>query len=319
MPTTTPHQCPPAHAHDETCYQRHACRCTPCRAAHAASMSARRRQQAYGTYTRALIDATPTRAHLAWLRSQGMGVKTIAAASGVPKDTLGRVMWGRRDHATGTVILPPKVAPKTAERILAVRPELHLLADHAVIDATGYRRRVQALVAHGWSLPAIARAVDGQITEYQLRGWVHGDRITAASARDVVALFDRLWMLTPPADTPQQAAMVARARRLAGRYGWVPALAWDDIDTDPAPPADVEDAGDGLDEIAIELAIAGRAVRLTPGERRVCVRRLHAKRWSDQAIATRLGCADKTVYRIRDELNLPAWPLGELEAMGNAA
>lgn len=319
MPTLT--VCPTGHAHDDACYVRHSCRCTDCKASHAAAMRTRRRELAYGTYTRALVDATPAREHLNWLRSSGMGVKVIAAASGVPKETLAGVIWGSRDRTTGAVVRRGKVASRTAERILAVRPDLNLLADHAIIDATGYRRRVQALVAHGWSLPAIARAVDGTVTEHQLRAWAHADRITAASARDIVAVFDRLCMLTPPTSTPQQAAMAARARRLAGRYRWVPALAWDDIDTDEAPPAvaDVDDPGDGLDDVAIELALAGRGVRLTPGERRACVRRLHAKRWSDTAIATRLRCADKTVLRIREELGLPAWPFDQLEAMGDAA
>jgi hypothetical protein len=115
--------------------------------------------------------------------------------------------------------------------------------------------------------------------------------------------------------------MSQRARRLAARYRWAPAFAWDDIDTDPAVPTTEKDAGapDPIDDIAVELALAGLGVRLTPGERRACVRVLHSKRWSDEAIAARLRCASKTVGRIREELGLPAWVYSDIEVMADAA
>ncbi|WP_082305399.1 helix-turn-helix domain-containing protein [Leucobacter japonicus] len=41
------------------------------------------------------------------------------------------------------------------------------------------------------------------------------------------------------------------------------------------------------------------------------VRQLWAWRWSDPAIADRLGCTDRTVSRIRRRLGLGAWQKGQ--------
>lgn len=319
--TTSSHICPPDHRHavSSSCYLHHRCRCAPCRTAHADTMRARRRELAYGTYSRGLVDAEPVRAHLDWLRSQSMGVKTIAAASGVPVTTISRIIWPVRSAGDEQPTLPAKVTPVTAAALLAVRPDLALLADHAVIDATGYRRRLQALIAHGWTLPQVETAMRGVVTADRMRPWLHATTITAAGARTIVTVYDRLWLTEPPQATPQQRAMAQRSRRLATRNRWAPALAWDDIDTDPVVPTVDAPSTDPLDEIAIELALAGRGVRLTPGERRACVRVLHAKRWSDDAIAGQLRCAARTVERIRDELHLPGWAYTELEVMGRAA
>lgn len=321
---TTSHTCPPDHPHDNNCYLHHRCRDVRCKASRAADARTRRREQAYGTYTRGMVDVVPVREHVAWLRSHGMGPATIAAASGVSFSTLGAIIWSRRASQAGQRQRPQRVAAVTAQRLLAVRPELDLLAEHALIDATGYRRRLQALMAHGWTLPAIADASAGEATAHQLRPWLRATQITAGSARVIVRIFDRLQLATPPRRTAQQRAMSQRAQRLAGRNRWAPALAWDDIDTDPAVPAVPATVADGagvepVDDIAVELALAGRGVRLTPGERRACVPVLHAKRWSDEAIAEQLHCASKTVERIRNELGLPAWSYAELEVTRAAA
>lgn len=315
----TVHTCPPDHPHNARCYLHHGCRDTVCKQRHAETARIRRREKAYGTYTRALVDVAPVREHLDWLRSHGMGVRTIAAASGIHFTVITGIIWPTRDSRTGEAVIRKSVRSNTATRILAVRPELHLLADRAFIDATGYRRRLQALAAHGWTLPAIAHTTDGAVSAARLGKWIHANLITAANARLIVAIYDRLELATPPLHTPAQRAMSRRAQRLAARHRWAPALAWDDIDTDPSPPAVDKPAGDPLDEIAVELALAGQGVRLTPGERRVCVRKLHAQRWSDPAIAARLRCAHKTVERIRDELGLEAWDHDELEVTRAAA
>jgi WhiB family redox-sensing transcriptional regulator len=60
------------------------------------------------------------------------------------------------------------------------------------------------------------------------------------------------------------------------------------------------------DDVAIDLAVAGERVDLTPAERREALRRLHAARLSDPQIAERLGLHVRTVLRLRSELGLPA-------------
>jgi hypothetical protein len=60
------------------------------------------------------------------------------------------------------------------------------------------------------------------------------------------------------------------------------------------------------DDVAVDLAVSGQRVELTPAERREALRRLHAARLSDPQIAERLGLHVRTVLRLRSELGLPA-------------
>lgn len=43
-------------------------------------------------------------------------------------------------------------------------------------------------------------------------------------------------------------------------------------------------------------------------ERDAAVRELWLLRWSDAAIADRVGCSDRTVRRVRRRLELAGWP-----------
>lgn len=177
------------------------------------------------------------------------------------------------------------------------------------VDATGTRRRIQALMCLGWSHLALERLTG--IRHEVLSSQLYSPTVTRSSANRMVDLYDRLSLTTPPTTTTSERISVNRTRALARRRGWAPPLAWDDIDNDDAPAELIGEID--VDEVAVELALAGRRVRITPAERRVCVRILHSRQWSDGAIAAQLRCADKTVGRIRDELNLPAWSLEELE------
>lgn len=184
-----------------------------------------------------------------------------------------------------------------------------------VVDATGTRRRLQALAALGWSARAIGDRFgrgDGIVHRWMTRSAT----VTRATAVMVDAWFTELAMTKPALDTVHDRYSVGRARAHAARRGWVPPLAWDDIDNDPAPAR--TDDEETVDEIAVELAITGVAVRLTPAERRECVRRLHRERWSDGRIAETIRCADKTVERIRAELGLVAFDQTELRQRGAA-
>lgn len=303
------HTCPAdadhAHGANTKCYLHHGCRCAICRASNAARARERRRQMAYGTYTRRMVDATAAREHLAHLRAQGMGVVFISAASGVSRITLASIVWGRPDKS-GTYRLPKRVKLTTETAILAVQPSLDAFADHALIDGRGTRRRIQALCHRGWNLQAIARRVGTGPNRFQRL--VHADRVLASAARMVVTVYDELWDEQPPRSTPAERAVATRAASVARRRHWVGPLDWDDIDTDPAPlkVARIPRVKAPVDDVAIEAALNGEQVRLTPAERRVCVPRLHARYYSDGLIADFLHCDVKTVERIREELKLPA-------------
>lgn len=89
------------------------------------------------------------------------------------------------------------------------------------VDATGTRRRIQALAAIGWSLAEQSRRLGMERSAAHAmttRAWV-----TVETAAKVAALYDELAM-TPGTST--------RARCDARRRGWPVPLAWDEEDLD---------------------------------------------------------------------------------------
>jgi hypothetical protein len=180
-----------------------------------------------------------------------------------------------------------------------------------MVPALGTQRRIQGLQVLGWTCANIGDAAGGmakrQVATTLTRDVVHPntrDRINAA----YLLLLRR---------GNGGCEMVARQARVKG---WVSPFAWDNIDTD-ATPADVATDSADIDEVRVWNAVNGpaRRHRLTTLERRECVRILWARRWTDRKIAEQIGCADATVLRIRERLELAAWPYGELIKRGEAA
>ncbi|WP_449408043.1 hypothetical protein [Microbacterium maritypicum] len=314
MPARIPRpSCPADHDHaaNSACYLHHRCGCTPCREAQNERARSRRRQLAYGRWDRGFVDAAPVREHLDYLRRNGMGVRVIQARSGVPRITLSRLIWGIAT-SEGNATPNRRVRASTAAALLALQPDLALLADHACIDGRGTRRRLQALARCGWTFPAIARATN--TSPHTIANLSVATRVTARSARLISAIYDQLWNVPPPTSTPTQRSMFTRSRRHAIQKRWPGPLSWDDIDRDATPArrhstdedADETQEDDGVDPVAVQLATEGHHVRLTPAERRAAVRILHAAFYSDGVVADRIGCDIKTIERIRGELELPA-------------
>lgn len=209
------------------------CRCRPCTDACAAYERARTRRVIRETYhpdESRMVDAEPVRAHVRALSAQGMGWKRVARAANVANGTMYPILYGKGSTDPNECRPPRKrVRREIAERILAVRLDL---ADGFLVDATGTRRRLQALVALGYTREWIA----GQIgVESGNLAVITGRRrsITVATARAVLDLYERYWSTPGPN---------VRARRRAVRLGWAPPLAWDDdtIDDPNAQPAGME-------------------------------------------------------------------------------
>jgi hypothetical protein len=112
----------------------------------------------------------------------------------------------------------------TARRILAVDPVVHGAAPTSV-DATGTRRRLQALVAIGWPTNELGARL-GNKSRYLKP--LHADRVSRQTAESVDALYEQL------KDTP---GPDQRAVRRGARLHWAPPGYWDDIDNPDAVPA----------------------------------------------------------------------------------
>ena len=280
------------------------CRCRPCRDAAAAYERTRSRQRAYGRA--AYIDAQPARDHVRALQAQGMGWKRIVAAAGLSNSVLWKLLYG--DH-TRSQQPSKRIRPATEARILAVTLDLG-----ATVPVPGYgtRRRLQALVATGWSQTKLAGLLGMSVANFN--PLIHGrdtTRVRHSTERAVTALYARLWDTPPPADTRGHRGAAKRSTALAARYGWAVPMAWDDDtidDPDARPQHDLPDLPDAVDEAAVLRRIDGQHVRLTRAERHEVVRLLHVAGLNDGQIARRTGLVERTVLRDRRTLRLPAQP-----------
>lgn len=170
------------------------------------------------------------------------------------------------------------------------------------IDATGTHRRIEALLALGWGYKAMADRL-GYTREAIRQVHLH-HTVYAATAKAIDGVFRDLCMTPPQPTTAHERAMVDRVRRTAERHGYVPPLAWDDIDNDDAP-AQVEETNE-LDPVVVDRLLAGTPTEVPMSDRPAIVRELAAHGHSDQDIARLIGVWGETVLRIRQRHSIPA-------------
>lgn len=218
------------------CYTLDACRCLPCKKAQREYEQNRIRQQAYGRWDN-LVDAEPVRAHVNFLREQGMGAKRIAALAGISTGSMSKLLYGHYAptgtgksggrYGKGQLDRGPakRVRKETAEKLLAVRLEL---SHGNRVDGADTARRLQALVANGWSISKLGRRLG--ITPANMTPLVRTcsgrsrDTVTVATAKAVHALYAELADVAPPAATHRDKIAASRARRYAQEHGWAPPL-----------------------------------------------------------------------------------------------
>lgn len=179
----------------------------------------------------------------------------------------------------------------------------------------GVQRRLQGLACLGWTWNALAARAG--VTAAQIGQWHRGENITPDDAGLVGDVYRELCMHIPTSPDPVTQRSITAMRRLATAAGWVPPLAWDDIDLDPAPPAP-EPADDDIDVIAVEFAIEGQPVKLTRSEREIVIRELNARGFNDGPIARIVGVDVRSVLRIRQRLAIPAAPLPRTHPISKA-
>ncbi|MEU0236825.1 hypothetical protein ABZ234_03975 [Nocardiopsis sp. NPDC006198] len=119
---------------------------------------------------------------------------------------------------------PPsrRISQQRAQSILSVPVPTAPPDTLSRIDASGTRRRCQALAVLGWSIVWQARQIG--MVPGDLHGAVRGDSgVAARTAAKIQRLYDQYWNRTPPASVSS-----TLARRAAEQRGWLPPLAWDD-------------------------------------------------------------------------------------------
>jgi plasmid maintenance system antidote protein VapI len=185
------------------------------------------------------IDGDAVRAHLSMLAAAGIPPKRAADLAGVPDATIRRLLHGQPGEApTG------RMHRGIAVKILAVRPSHILAVGAGLVDGTGTRRRLQALVACGWSQNQLARRLG--LKQQRMAPIMGSARVQAKIALKVRTLYDDLWDVPPPEHDQRSRIAASRSRNYAAARGWPLPAAWDDdaID-DPAaePPADCRRRG----------------------------------------------------------------------------
>lgn len=243
------------------------------------------------------VDAEPVRKHARGLEAAGIGWRRVAELAGLSPSVVAQLLYGSKTA-------PPsrQVRPATAERILAVQADAEAPAAAGLVDATGTRRRLQALVAIGWSPTWIAAELD--LTQDELDDILHTDqRVCASTDRAVRALYERWWDCPPPQETDRQRTAASLARDLAASYQWAPPMGWDDaaIDDPDAVPGGLEEQPDDedIDEIAVELACTGdrRASQVRPVDRDAAIRVLAGQGLRVTAIVKRLRTSHSVVHQ----------------------
>lgn len=315
-------------------YTQDGCRCTHCTRANTATKREYRTAVAYGR-REGLLKAEPVRQHLADLRAAGFSLQTIADASGLALSSVAALVYGvpARD-------LPPTthVRVDTADRLLAVDAATAALPGGARIPATGSRRRLQALASLGWGTSALTTRT--ALTQRSLNRLLNSDvdTVTLDTARAVATLYARLRLAPPPGRTQLQRNAARQSAARAQAAGWRPPHAWHDIDIDheagpasrtttPSSPPDTHhnrrrdrddlsdldalddvdaDDDDAVDEVAVERAVRGEQLNLTPQERLEAVARLTRRGTSARETARLLHTTERHVVRLRSALRTAA-------------
>lgn len=160
------------------------CRCDDCRRAQREYNRNRVRQLSRpdGVW-RPYVDAARAREHVAWLRTCGVGLKTVARLSGVAHGTLSKLMYG--DAARG-MVPSRRIRPATEAKVLAVMP--HDAAGAQKVPAAPTWRLLDELIGRGWSRAELARRLGQQGPGLQ----VSRTSVRASTARKVERLHAQL-------------------------------------------------------------------------------------------------------------------------------
>lgn len=256
-----------------------------------AAYSRRRRRLIAAGQWRGPVDATVVTRHINDLRARGLSLRTIAEAAGLPMSTITPHAYPDT-HQQGHSL----AAPTTVDAILAVTYQ-DAVSVSPFVPVTGSRRRIEALQCMGWSQGEIGRRL-GVSTQAVARTKTSEEKITVERAARIDVLYRELCMVPGPD---------RRTRTWAAKAGYVPPLAWDDIDEDEHPTLEPTEAVDAEpDPVVVDRLLTGARVDVPPGDRPGVVRALAHHGLSDKHIARLIDVWPETVLRIRRRTGIPA-------------
>lgn len=122
-----------------------------------------------------IIDARDARARLRGLLKTGIGLRTVAAATGIARSTLVQIRSGFKDQ----------IRARTARKIMAVNAACR--ADHATVPAAKLWMLIDRLLEEGYTKKYLSEQLG-------CTGYMQFDkhRVTIRSMADVTTLYQRL-------------------------------------------------------------------------------------------------------------------------------
>lgn len=197
-------------------------------------------------------------AHLLALHESGITYQQLADRVGVSISTPFR--WVTNGPG---VLITPEMARRIDSALSVTKP-----------TGVGILRRIQALMAIGYSGAQIAELAG--LTEQTIQTGLRSGRTSwwASTASAIIATYDGQWNM--PKSGGQQAT---RARQLAKKRGYLPPLAYDDIDDPNERPRvrSVRTLRTDLDHAVVERVLAGDTLPTTVAEKREITRRWEAQ------------------------------------------
>lgn len=175
-------------------------------------------KQHYRLAERGCVDSAPVRARLDVLHAAGCSWAQIAELAQMSEHGVRLIRDGEYDS----------VRKLNAQRILTI-PIPGRFGGNGYVSAVGTARRLQALVAIGWSFDALAKMMGTH--RNVLLHTLKRERVLARRAREIAELFTRLHLTAGPS---------GKARRHASANGWPVPFAWDeDTIDDPSVAPDL--------------------------------------------------------------------------------
>jgi len=194
--------------HDNsTCVKWNGCHLPDCRDRY---NSRRRAIRAGLIQPRTLIDAEPIRQHILDLQAAGISPTRIARLAGMSHTNITDFLHASPSQGRGR---KRQTTPEIAQKILAVQP----------LTTTGTMRRIQALVAVGWSVRRIAARANVSVR------WIvnlhPGVVVNVVTSKKIAAVYEELRKLNPEKHGVWP-GHVARSKQRAKDNRWPPPKYW---------------------------------------------------------------------------------------------
>jgi hypothetical protein len=240
-------------------------------------MAALRKAKLYNRFENKFVDCQPARQHVQNLLDQGWGFRTIAAVSGVRLGQIQHLINGRSPSEMRQRYPRPqqltRMLKSNADKLLAIRYDMAKSPNGALVPSKSTQRRIQALVAAGYSMMWQAEQIGWSVQNYVLL--LKKENVQVGTAKLVNEMFEKNAYKRRVGDTKELRYSISRALNHAKRNGWVTAAAWDDIDTDLIPPT--QETTKTVDTVIVEELLMGRTVPVPHG-----TKKLYAKAMFDR-------------------------------------